>query len=477
MFLGICMRNKLSKTLYQLAAYAVVIACLCAGAWFTRDQWVASWNKSPSLVAIEAELESPAKEIEVLKLSEQARANLGLRSAPAKPENYWRTIDIPGVIVDRPGITDNGITSPLAGVITKVHALEGDIVQPGQTLFSIRLISDYLQRAQLDLFKAVREVGILEAEINRLEPLADSGAVPGSRLIELKQQIARQNSLIEGQRQDILSRGLSASHLKKIESGVFLTSIDIYVPEMNKSELQFTTASLEDDSINLFESGFFEVQSLQVSTGQQVDAAQLLAVLANHNMLYLKGIAFKKESSVLARAAERGWRLQVDFADDAVQDWTEQAQEFQIRHLANTTDASSRTFEFFVPLLNQFRTYQKSNQLFVLWRYRPGQRVRIQVPVAELNNVLVVPTEAVVFEGPEAFVFQQNGDLFNRVSVRVLLQDRSRVVIANDGTIQPGQYLAQGSASSLNRVLKAQAASGMRADIHVHADGTTHAAH
>ena len=471
------MRLKLNNKIYQWVAYVVVIAGLVAGAWFTRDTWLTIWNKPPDAAAMDAELEPPAKEILVLKLSEQARQNLGLRAVPAKPESYWRTIDVPGVIVDRPGITDNGITSPLAGVIAKVHALEGDIVQPGQTLFSIRLISDYLQRAQLDLFKAIREVEILKTEINRLRPLADSGAVPGSRLIELEQQINRQNSLIEGQRQDFLSRGLSTGHLKQIESGEFLTSIDIFVPEMTKPELEFTTVSFEGESNNLFESGFFEVQSLQVSMGQQVDAGQLLAVLANHNTLYLKGIAFKKESSALARAAERGWKLQIDFTDDAAQDWPEQAQEFQIRHLANTTDASSRTFEFFVPLLNQFRTYEKGNRLFVLWRYRPGQRVRIQVPVEELNNVIVVPTEAVVFEGPEAYVFQQNGDLFNRISVRVLHQDRLRVVIANDGTIQPGQYLAQGSASSLNRVLKAQAASGMRADIHVHADGTTHAAH
>jgi membrane fusion protein, heavy metal efflux system len=471
------MRLNINNLKYQLIAYVAIISGLCIGAWFTRDSWLTDSNNKPDSTALEPEMEPPAKEILVLKLSEQARLNLGLRSASAKAENYWRTIDVPGVIVDRPGITDNGITSPLAGVVTKMHALEGDIVQPGQKLFSIRLISDYLQRAQLDLFKAIREIEILKADINRLRPLADSGAVPGSRLIELEQQIKRQNSLIEGQRQDLLSRGLSSGHLKQIEAGEFLTNIDIFVPEIASSEVEFTTVSFERESANLFEAGFFEVQSLKVSLGQQVDAGQLLAVLANHNTLYLKGIAFKKESSVLARAAERGWRLQVDFTDDAAQDWPEQAQEFQIRHMANTADASSRTFDFFVPLLNQFRTYENGNRLFVLWRYRPGQRVRIQVPVEELNNVMVLPAEAVVFEGPEAYVFQQNGDLFNRISVRVLHQDRLHVVIANDGAIQPGHYVAQGSASSLNRVLKAQAASGMRADIHVHADGTTHAAH
>jgi cobalt-zinc-cadmium efflux system membrane fusion protein len=99
------------------------------------------------------------------------------------------------------------------------------------------------------------------------------------------------------------------------------------------------------------------------------------------------------------------------------------------------------------------------------------------VPVEELKDVLVLPSTAIVREGPEAYVFQQNGDLFNRLPVHVLHEDRLQTVLANDGSVKAGHYLAQSAASSLNRVLKAQAASGIRADVHVHADGTVHASH
>ena len=91
--------------------------------------------------------------------------------------------------------------------------------------------------------------------------------------------------------------------------------------------------------------------------------------------------------------------------------------------------------------------------------------------------MFVLPSAAIVREGPEAFAFRQNGDLFNRIAAHVLYEDRLNVVLANDGSITPGLYLAQNAAASLNRVLKAQAASGVRADVHVHADGTVHAAH
>ena len=94
-----------------------------------------------------------------------------------------------------------------------------------------------------------------------------------------------------------------------------------------------------------------------------------------------------------------------------------------------------------------------------------------------MQDVLVLPAAAVVREGPEAWVFQQNGDLFNRLPVQVLHEDRLQVVVASGGSVKPGLYLAQSAAATLNRVLKAQAASGLRADVHVHADGTVHGAH
>ena len=93
--------------------------------------------------------------------------------------------------------------------------------------------------------------------------------------------------------------------------------------------------------------------------------------------------------------------------------------------------------------------------------------------------MIVVPAAGVFQQGPEAFVFQQNGDLFNRIEVTILYQDRKSVVIENDGSVSPGFYLAQNAAASLNRILKAQASSGDKkpAGFHVHADGTVHGSH
>jgi membrane fusion protein, heavy metal efflux system len=99
------------------------------------------------------------------------------------------------------------------------------------------------------------------------------------------------------------------------------------------------------------------------------------------------------------------------------------------------------------------------------------------VPVEKFENVFVVPQAAVVREGPEAFIFRQNGDFFDRRPVELLYEDRLNAVIATDKNVRSGFYIAQNSAASLNRIMKSQASSGAPAGVHVHPDGTVHAVH
>jgi multidrug efflux pump subunit AcrA (membrane-fusion protein) len=221
----------------------------------------------------------------------------------------------------------------------------------------------------------------------------------------------------------------------------------------------------------------YEVQELKVELGTQVQAGHLLAVLSNHRLLYVVGHAFKGEAPALERAAQQRWPVRIEFAEDDATGWPTLPQEFTIRHLANMIDSASRTFDFFIPLENQSRRYETGSESFVIWRFRPGQRVRLHVPVEELNDVIVLPADAVVRNGPETYVFRQNGNLFNRLPAHVLYEDRLNVVLANDGSVAPGWYLAQSAAASLNRVLETQSASGTPVGVHVHADGTVHDAH
>jgi biotin carboxyl carrier protein len=456
-----------------------VLVLVGIAAYLTRDSWLKLLKPKSVTQAQKEQAAPPIQEAKTLKMTEQARKNLGLVSKLAKPQAYWRTIEVPGEIVDRPGYSDRGVTSPAVGVVTEVHAFPGDTVKPGDRLFTLRLFSEYLQNTQSELFKATREIQLITEQHARLEGLVKSGGVPESRLIELDNQLRRQKALIQSYQQDLLTRGLNPEQIKSVADGTFVSTIEVVAPAVmdhkkNSSEIQPVVFNVTGSDV---EGLAYEVQELNVELGQQVQAGQLLSTLANHHALFIEGHAFKREASFLAKAAENNWPIRCSFAEDDQVDWPAFDQTLEIRHLANAVNSETRTFNFFIPLLNQSRAYDKDNQTFIVWRFRPGQRVRLQVPVEELKNVLVLPSAAIVREGPEAYVFQQNGDLFNRLPVHVLHEDRLQTVLANDGSVKAGLYLAQSAAASLNRVLKAQAASGIRADVHVHADGTVHAAH
>lgn len=462
------------KRILRIFGGMMLVVGACVIAFMTRDHWLSS----ESSTAQAEENQTPVKEAKVLKLSPQARKNLELVSKPVALQSYWRTIQVPGVVVDRPGLSDRGVTSPAVGVVTQVHAFAGDTVRPGETLFTLRLFSEYLQNTQSELFKATGETQLIQEELIRLGVLANEGTIARKRIIELNQQFRRQEVLIQAYRQDLLTRGLVPSQIEQITQGRFVSTINVVVPPpASDASLQREiqpVAFLDDQHGGGL---VYEVQELKVDLGQQVQAGQLLSKLSNHRLLYIEGHAFKQEAPTLEHAAQNAWPIKVEFAEDDTQHWPSLEQAFQIRHLSNTIDSASRTFDFFIPLKNQSRSYEKDGQTFVVWRLRPGQRVRLHVPVEEFENVIVLPSAALVREGPEAYVFRQNGDLFNRIPVHVLHEDRLNVVLASDGSVSPGVYLAQGSAASLNRVLKSQAASGERVDVHVHADGTSHAPH
>ena len=473
--------NRLRSRLKACIGPSIIVGVL-ASLWFCRAQ-IFTGKQASDTQTTKWKSESTEKQT-VLEISEQARRNLGLVAKQAKAQEFWRSVLIPGEIADRPGVSDRGVTSPAVGIVSAIHAFPGDTIRPGESMFTLRLFSEYLQNTQSELFKATQEIQLIQQEINRLSEATRSGAVPESRLIESRQQLKRQTTLIRAYEQDLLTRGLNPEQVEQVASGTFVSTIEVAAPpaipqqaglssKATTSIRQASTVSEPNSKIGIA----FEVQELSVELGQQVQAGQVLAQLSNHQSLYVVGHAFKREAQYLEQAAQQGRVVSIEFAEEGDQRWPDLQQSFTIRHLSNSIDSASRTFDFFVPLVNQFQAFDKANETFLVWRFRPGQRARIHVPVEKFENVFVLPSEAVVREGPEAYVFRQNGDLFKQLPVHVLYEDRRSVVIANDGKIAAGSYVAQNSAASLNRVLKAQTASGQQPGLHVHPDGTSHAAH
>src|SRR5262245_37874894 len=91
-----------------------LIAALVAAGYLTRDYWspLVQYGEravSENPPSVDGEDNAPTRKV---VLSDQAIANLGVRAKPVQPEIYWRTIQVPGMVVDRPGRSDRGVVSP-----------------------------------------------------------------------------------------------------------------------------------------------------------------------------------------------------------------------------------------------------------------------------------------------------------------------------------------------------------------------------
>jgi multidrug efflux pump subunit AcrA (membrane-fusion protein) len=433
-------------------------------------------HKQPA--ANKAEAKAPVNDGNMpIRVSAEARKNMGVVSQSLQPSTYLRKIEIPGVITDRPGISDRGVVAPVTGIVTKIHAYPGRTVLPKSPLFALRLVSDTLHTSQLELFKATKEIEIGKQEKKRLEGLAESGGIPGKRLIELDNQIERMNVNVQAYRQDLKARGLDNDQIDEAAKGNFIAEINVFAPgeeALKVSEIALASGSEGEPERLPFS---FEMQVLKVELGQQVEAGELLCTLADHRALQIEGQGFKKDLPLIQQTARQQLPIDVGFEGVEVSNWPALPAQLQISHVANLVDTQTRTFSFYLPLENQWQSYAQGGQERLIWRFRPGDRVNLSIAVEKIEDVFVLPQAALVREGPEAFIFRQNGDLFDRLAVHVLHEDSTSVVIANDGKAKKGFFVAQNAAASLNRVLKAQLASGQPTNIHVHADGTTHAAH
>src|SRR5687768_6698710 len=97
---------------------ALVAALVAGGGWWAWRQWRPMRHGDTA--------EKPATPIAdgsmPFRVSAQARANMGIRAASTRPTTYWRKIEVPGILIDRPGVSDRGVTAPVTGVVAKIHS-------------------------------------------------------------------------------------------------------------------------------------------------------------------------------------------------------------------------------------------------------------------------------------------------------------------------------------------------------------------
>lgn len=385
-----------------------------------------------------------------LEMSEQARNNIGLRIAKVALTPFTKSLGVPGMIAERPGRSTILVTAPMTGIVTRIYVIEGEAIEPGRKLFDLRLTHEELVQSQAELLQTAEELDVVAREIKRIERLTENGGLAGKQLLERQYERQKLEAILRSKREALLLHGLTGPQIETIlEKRELLKQLTVVATVAADGEEQHPKQTP------------FQVQSLKAAPGQHVNAGDTLVSLADHAELYIQGEAFERDVAAISRAADADAKVSATLEAEGGR--PEVVSNLRVLYLAAKVDAGTRTLDFFVTLPNQLQrdATLADGHRFIAWRFRPGQRVQIQIPIETLENRLVLPVDAVAQDGAETYVFTPNGDHLDRRTVHVEYRDAQWAVIANDGSLFADEYVAVSSAQQLQLALKNKAGGGI----------------
>jgi cobalt-zinc-cadmium efflux system membrane fusion protein len=381
-----------------------------------------------------------------IDISVAAQGNIGLKVAPLETKPYQRTLAIPALVVERPGISHVEVSAPLTGIVTKVLHSAGETVGQREPLFQLRLTHEELVSTQREYLVGLEELDVVNREITRLEAVTATGAIAGKSLLERQYEQQKLKASLKALREALLLHGLSEELVDSISEDRKL------VPEI--------TVAVPDAALPTALHGVrccFNIQKLEANIGKHVTAGDTLAVLTDYTKLYIEGRAYQRDAQAIENAAAKEWTVTARLDSGGTK--AESSKDLSIVYVANEVDVESRALLFYVELPNELMaTHEKDDgRLYSQWKYRPGLRGELFVPAEQWTDQLVVPVGAVVQDGAESFVFLTHGKHYDRTPVRVLQKDQRFVVIEADERVKPGEQCVVEGAYQLHLALKNQA--------------------
>ncbi len=386
---------------------------------------------------------------ETLTLSEHGRKNIGLTLATVSLQDFVRTVSMPATIVSLPGQTEIAVSAPMTGIVTQIYTMRGEAVLPGAPMFDLRLTHEDLVEKQSSLLRSLEEQDVVKREVARLEDVTASGAVAGKRLLERQYEQQKIEARIRAEQQALLLHGLTSEQIKQIvDQRQLLQMLTILAPPLSDS-------GQSDGHVE-----YLQVADIPVNMGEHVATGTQLATVTDHCELLIEGKAFEHDAASLSNAANA--QAEVTALIDTDGTGTLAIPNLQILYIGNQVERDSRALKFYVRLPNELvrNEQSESGHRFIGWRYRPGQRVELMVPVEQWEKCIVLPIDAIVMEGPEAYVYLEHDGIFERKPVHVEYRDQRSAVIESDGSLFPGDKVAEKGAYQIHLALKNKAGGG-----------------
>ncbi len=430
---------------------------------------------------------------DVVQLSKKAYKSLGIKLQQIALTDYYRNWRIPAQVIEKLGHSDHALSAPVTGIVSRVHVFPGQAVRTGDPLFDLQVNDEPLTTAQVSLLETVARLETLAAEIKRLGPLVEMGTVIGRKKLELLYERKELETKRDSRIQELSLRGLNREQVMRIVNDRQLVrELTVSMPtQLADNEVPSAAAPQSSDAAaqrqpltreSIGDGWDYTVERLRVFPGKTVRRGDDLCHLAFHTTLFIAGYAFENEVDRLTAHSKNGLPVVAEFGSREnllVRD------NLRILLIDNQVDESTQTFSFYVPIRNEVLSDTKDElgNIYRSWRFKPGQRAHVVVPIEQLKNKITLPLSAIAQLETEAVVFRvvdkkrqaAHGHShantyieFEPISVQILHQDAKSAAIATSGSLRVNDWVANTNAYQLYLALQLQSGQGGGGHDHGH---------
>ncbi len=396
------------------------------------------------------------------RISPETAAHIGLQTAEVDFGSIEAVLTLSGIVRAAPD-RHWAISTRTAGKVLGVHVQVGDVVRTGDLLVEIdspelarniyearKLEADY-QKLLLDSVRSEGRVQQLSVEVENAQATAELADAELARAESAGETAISLNVLAEKRSAAIRTRGEAK-----------LRTVDLSVARQEAEALK-----RQADALRLSRDALLALSNIEPTQMAAEASSQVSPADAPINMVRLiapaDGVVVERKArpghwaaageTLLSIADYAAVQIQGELPESLISRITDRsASAVRVRTISDPSYLGTGTVKFISPVLDEIKRtahvlIDAPNPGGTL---RDGMFVDLSLVLREEKSAVVVPTSAVVQDGPVHFVFVKNGDVYQKQDITPGLTD-DRVVEVLAG-LAPGDVVVTQGAYSLTQL-------------------------
>jgi multidrug efflux pump subunit AcrA (membrane-fusion protein) len=391
-----------------------------------------------------------------VEISGDGQNNIGMQTIQTSLSDFQRTIRVPGRIVGQPEHWRMAVAAPVNSVVSEINVTAGESVDPGKLLCKLRVSDDELITRQTNLLEQVGQLEFVRRDEERLRSAVDAGGAAAKSLVERQHELRRLEISVAAAREGLGLVGLNNEQIETIiNDRKLIGTMPVVAPGHHADEVC-------DDLPHTL-----TVSQINIVTGQRVTTGEALLTLGDYCKLQIEAYASESETPYIYRVLNENLAIAAILNPVGTSERNEKEQRLdglKLLYIAPELDPQTRSLRLVINLDNEaVHESEVGGRKFTTWRYRPGERLEVLLPLEVWTKRIVLPADAVIQDGAESVVFVKENDTFIRHTVVEEYRDTNSVVL-KEGALPIGEYVVTQGAFRVH--LAMQNASGAKIDPH-----------